>query len=140
MTAIAYRDGILATDSACGGERIFRGIVKKIGRSPWGTIGAASGLAGTCASFRRLIESGFVDDWLAELRNQVRLPSAPFPIKAERNEFGAIIVENDGTVTLIDWQGLPIGLDAPFHVEGSAEEILLGAMAAGASAKGSVSV
>ena len=97
-------------------------------------IGAAAGYAGKCAMFRRWIESGHIDKWISE-----GFP-ANLPVDAQLNQFGAIVATAEGRVICIDWQGYPVEMDAPFYVEGSAEEILWGAMAAGASAREAVEI
>lgn len=136
MTAIAYRDGVMAADTQLSGGDFPRGLVLKIARSPKGTLGAAAGFAGECARLRRWVEDGEVDDWIAE--RLARNINAPFGDEPER--FGAIIATAAGRVICLDHRGRAIEHDAPFHVEGSAEAILLGAMAAGASAEQAVRI
>jgi hypothetical protein len=134
MTAIAYRDGVMAADSLTGGEHIRRGTDHKIARSSAGTIAGAAGYAGMCSEFRRWVQTGRIDEWI-----EGGFPE-PLPIKAERNGFGAIVVTAAGRVICVDYEGRAIEIDAPFYVEGSAEEILLGAMAAGAGAEDAVRI
>ncbi len=127
MTAIAYCDGVMCADSLVTGGDIMRGHTIKIARSPKGTIAAAAGQFGICAMFRRLVESGELDEWLDQGAK------TSLPVKSEQHGFGAIIVRQDGAVICVDSNGNAVtGLNAPFYVEGSAEAILTGAMAAGA--------
>lgn len=145
MTAIAYRDGIMAADtlvSASEGAWFVRGTTRKIARSPTGTLGAASGHCGMCERFLRWITSGQVDEWLSESHDS----SPPPDLKCDRGGFGAIIVQPTADqggerVICIDYQGNPIhNIKAPFYVEGSAESILIGALAHGASAEEAVRI
>ncbi len=125
MTAIAYANGIMAADSLVTGRDTVRGTTAKIARSPKGTIAAAAGQMGVAALFRRMVETGRIDDWLADGAGSA------LPVKSEGYSFGAIIVQRDGTVTCIDSDGNAVpNLAAVFYVEGSAAEILIGAMAA----------
>lgn len=148
MTAIAYKDGVMAADSLCCGGDMRRGEVRKIARSPKGTIGAAAGKAGKTAEFRRWVESGRIDEWIASgcWINAGEIAYGPdgfadkLPIDEELNSFGAIIVTVENRVICLDYRGYRVELDALFYVEGSAEQILMGAMAAGASAEEAVEI
>ena len=134
MTAIAYRDGVLAADTETTSGDLLGGHSLKIARSPEGTIAAAAGQAGTAAQFRRMVKDGGIDNWIASNFSQ-RLP-----IEADHNGFGAIIVTAAGRVICVDYRGWAVEFDAPFYTEGSAGVLLTGAMAAGATAEEAVRI
>lgn len=87
MTAIVYAAGVMAADSQMSAGDYRHGSVRKITRSPKGTLGAASGQAGWADTFRRWVDTGKIDEWLATGC------ADPFPVKGERGCFGAIVVE-----------------------------------------------
>lgn len=136
MTAIAYRDGVMAADTLVTGADMVRGRCRKIVRSPVGVIAACAGEAGTSTMFRRWIEGGGVDDWI----NAGFGVERGFSPGVDRGGFGAILVLPDATVVCLDWRGRPIIMEAAFYTEGAAEQILTGAMAAGASAEEAVRI
>lgn len=124
MTAIAYRDGIMAADSLANADGAVHGYTIKIVRAPSGALAGVAGEAGATARFRRLFAAG------------------EFAIDEEIDadeDFGALIVEPEGTVYR---RGLKhfFSIVAPFHVLGSAEEILIGAMSMGATADEAVRI
>lgn len=134
MTAIAYRDGVMAADTqVTDGYDMICGHMRKIARSPSGTLGAASGRAGVCAEFRRWIEAGVIDGWIAGGFGE------PLALNQEAGAFGALIVTVEGQVIHVDWQGRAVEMGAPFHAEGCGP-FLAGAMAAGADAETAVRI
>ncbi len=101
MTAIAYRDGIMAADTLTTGGGYIRGHATKLARSPKGTIAGCAGQAGTNSLFRHMVRSGAIDTWLDDGC------ARPLDLGAvEQGSFGAIIVQADGTVTCVDYNGL----------------------------------
>lgn len=134
MTAIAYRDGVMAADTETMSGQTVGGNIRKIERSSRGTIAAAAGEASMCYEFRRWVKSGRVDEWIdgdfAE----------PLPVKAELDRFGAIVVTTARRVVCVDYRGQAVEFEAPFYAEGSAGILLVGAMAAGASAAEAVRI
>lgn len=124
MTTIAYRDGILCTDSACtSSQGILLGTVRKLGRAPDGSLIAAAGKSMACAVVVAWAESG--------------MEGSP---NVSDDDFGAILVRPDRTVHHLSGDGSTVQIDAPFHAEGSGYQIALGAMAAGASAEEAVQI
>jgi hypothetical protein len=126
VTAIAYRDGVMAADTAIYAGETLQGQVSKIARSPSGALAAASGRATLCEGFLRLFREGKIDeDWR--------------PVVIGDAQFGAVVVEPDGSIWQLDETGRhPVR--ASFYTEGSAGPILSGAMAAGASAEEAVEI
>jgi len=139
MTAIAYRDGIMAADTLTLGGDSVRGYNRKIVRNTEsGTMGAAAGQAGTNQIFQGLILSGAVDNWIEnDCHSELFDPKCGDRVGG----FGAIIVRTNGEVICVDYQGRAIrNPKADFYVEGGAEYTLIGAMAAGATAPEAVAI
>lgn len=120
MTAIAYRDGVLAADTAelCG--RLIVGYGDKIAKGPV-SIGGAAGDAAACVKFLDAIREG---------------RAADFDASRYDDNFTGLEICNDG-VYRYEKHGRSREV-APFHAIGAAMEFLMGAMAAGASAEGAV--
>lgn len=124
MTAIAYRDGIMAADGAAYCNGTLLGICKKIARSPDGWLGAASGDSTNCYLFEK---------WMDACRE--------FQLSTKGESFGAILVSPDREVFLIDHHDIMRPAEtAPFYADGCASDILIGAMAAGATAEEAVAI
>jgi hypothetical protein len=125
MTIIAYRDGVMATDSQTVSGGRIAGVTRKLCRAPDGTIAAACGDAGVCHRFRKWVESGLVGD---------------FDPKVERGDFGALIARPGGGVDCMDWRGNLVSVKAEFYADGCAADMAIGAMAHGASAIEAVAI
>jgi hypothetical protein len=129
MTGIAYRDGVMAADSACYAGDIYQGDVTKIARSRYGALAGAAGDTVLCDEFRRLFAASTTDidwqDWRPTIVGNAR--------------FGAIVVLPNGEIRQLDESGWhPV--NAPFYTEGSGSTLMIGAMAAGASAEEAVAI
>lgn len=123
MTTVAYRDGVLCSDSSSNYNGLRWASVPKIGRAPDGTMGGASGDSGMCDEFRRWIEAGASAD----------LPSLP------PEQVTAFIVRPDGTMA--GWDGREMyQISGAFIAVGSGAAVAMGAMAAGASARRAVEI
>lgn len=123
MTAIAYRDGIMAADAACYRGSTIVGYRRKIGRFPDGICGFA-GNSVDCFRMQQLFLAG--GDMLA-----------PLP---DRADFSGLIVRRTGLgrihISMIDGTFYEVPApEAPFYAVGCYGEFLIGAMAAGASAE-----
>ena len=125
MTAIAYRDGIMAADTA-----VYNGHGARVGHQHKiivveGYLVASCGPAAVQHIISRWIAGGCVG-------------SPDFgSIKTE--DIGAIVVRPDGVVLRFSEDADPItGLIAPFHAVGSASGLMMGAMAHGATAEKAV--
>jgi hypothetical protein len=126
MTAIAYRDGVMAADSMMTSDALVYGFTRKVVRSPDGGLAAPSGTAVTCHRFRQWFEAGnFSTDADFE-------PTTDDP-------FYALIVGPSGEVFRFD-NKYCYPIRAPFHVLGCGERIMIGAMAAGATAEEAVRI
>jgi ATP-dependent HslUV protease subunit HslV len=125
MTTIAYRDGILATDSLIqsGGTRV--GTTQKVFKSKNGTLLAFAGNAHLAADIQHWIDKGLSDDATPDTDGTGTI----------------VIVKPDGTFWTLDGgAAAPYPLEAPFFAEGSGQEVALGAMAMGANAVQAVEV
>jgi hypothetical protein len=115
----------MAADSQdnCGGIRV--GQVTKIARRADGALAGAAGEGGFCEKFLELFREG---------RDEEFSPPA-----SDERPFSALVVTADGQL----WQVGPVGryrVSAPFLSEGSAYQLLIGAMAMGASAEEAVRI
>jgi hypothetical protein len=125
MTAIAYRSGQMAADTGVhqGDEIPYH--IKKIYRIN-GKLVAASGNIADMMGFRDWIRQGANGDF-------VRL-------EVERAGFNGIVVEPDGTVLCMHEYGPLFRYDAPFFAIGFPKAMMIGAMAAGATAEQAVKI
>ena len=123
MTTIAYRDGVLAADSASCAGGTWSGSTRKIGRAPDGSIAALSGTVVDCHAVLRWVEHG-----MDERKRPVE------------QDVAGLLITADGTVYLVEGNAPPAPITAPFYAAGSGRQIALGAMAAGASAQRAVEI
>jgi len=126
MTTIAYRDGILVTDSAASSNGVLDGRIRKAVIIREHVIGFA-GAAGQCVQVLRLI----AEQHKEPLQDLVSFeePSAWF-----------MRIDKRGYVEYLEpdcWEWF--ALEAPFHAMGSGKDIAMGAMQVGASAYEAVS-
>lgn len=122
MTTVAYRDGVLATDSASTAGGIYSGSVRKMARSPDGSLVGVSGGTVACAELLRWVEGGM------QGRPDVS------------GDVYGVLIGTDRTVHIIEDGGRPVAIEASFFACGSGREIALGAMAMGASAQRAVEI
>jgi ATP-dependent protease HslVU (ClpYQ) peptidase subunit len=118
MTIIAYRDGIMAADSAVFDGDTYAGEVRKIHRLPDGSL---LGTAGALAMAK------IAADWLSG-------PMEGSPPDLREGSLYGILVRSNGDVFSIDRNLIPMRFKARFYAEGSGCSVALGAMAAGAPA------
>ncbi len=123
MTVIAYRDGVLAADTAgwCG-QIMISTAEQKLFRTPSGTLFACAGLVPDRERFAAWAFGGF--DLSARPR--------------QTRDFGAITITSDGRIIKYDAKFEPYPWVGTYAVEGCEEQFMLGAMAAGASAEEAV--
>lgn len=119
MTTIAYRAGILASDSLATQGWAVGGYVRKIGRRGR-LLWAGAGSSPLCERFGLWVERGAYD--------------APPPMgdatDADRHAIGYLFLPDDSMVQF--HAGFPpMRIKAPFYAFGSGGPIALGAMAAG---------
>ena len=121
MTTLAYKDGILVTDSFVSAGEIFAGRVEKA-RIVDGHIVAFVGNLEHAAHMLNCLENG------KEAREKER-------------EASLMRVNKDGKVEFKDTMHLDwFEISAPFHAAGSGRDLALGAMAHGASAYEAVEI
>lgn len=124
MTAIAYRDGIIAADTNACTDDIVVGQLHKIAKRG----DAIAGATGTSIAV-----DSFLRSFMARTDKDFRLEDK------DAEDFQGIIVEQNGTIWNVEASGKhPI--TAPFFALGAARGILIGAMAAGASAEEAVRI
>jgi hypothetical protein len=126
MTAIVYRDGVMAADTAVWAEGVVSGAMRKIQRGADGTLVAGTGPSSCCQWFANFILSG--EDKTTPQRDRLDLG----------DHFEGLVVRPDGTVEY--WNGkLMVSIfDAPFHVIGAQTTFMMGALYAGATAEQTV--
>lgn len=123
VTIIAYKDGVMAADTATfqGDLKIAR--TSKIVRRADGALAGASGRTGTIQKFNVWFLAG---------------ASGEFDPKCEEDGFMAIMISAAGIVSKMNFAGEIYSVYAPFYANGAPEDFALGAMAAGASAEEAV--
>ena len=127
MTTIAYRDGVLAVDTAITSDNgVCRGRVSKLRRTPSGLLFAICGQAGLSDVFSR---------WLEDGADPLQRPTLN-----DKSDFAALVVFSDSRVAAFSERFVAQFLIADFHAMGSGNELALGAMAMGASAEEAVRV
>ena len=124
MTTIAYKDGVLAADSATSGDGIVVGHRRKIERIRGQLVGAAGPIE-EAEAFREWLKRGGRDKDRPE---------------GLEDEFAGIVVERDGRVVEYGKRLIPFGYEAPFYAIGSGAAIATGAMAAGSTATEAVKI
>lgn len=121
MTTIAYRDGVLASDSLVSSGNTRAGEVRKIARHG-NLMGGISGPLDAAEKFLRWIESGCEGDC---------------PQLGDGSD--AILIRGRKTF-YVGPSGTVVPFRAPFAATGSGENLAIGAMAMGASAIEAVKV
>ena len=124
MTVIAYKNGILASDTAVWSRSVCIGHVEKIIRTPGGIMAGSCGDSVSGDQFRQWVLSGRKKRW-----------------EPPSTEIEAIVIEKDGTVTrYYGASKTPYTAESPFYAIGCGYELALGAMAAGATAEDAVKI
>lgn len=123
MTAIAYRDGVLAADSV---GWMAEGHVKipvspKIVRFKGGMFACCGGET----------EIALATDWITKV-------GTPKPLLEQQEGFGCIWVKPDGSVWYTNWRLHPVIRPEGFMAIGACDKFMMGAMFAGASAEEAV--
>lgn len=126
MTAIAYRDGVMAADTAffSGNEMPYH--VRKIERIN-GHLVASSGNLALMVRFH---------DWVRGGMETAFDRSDLLPEEGWRG----LLVAPDGRAMIMLERGPLLAMTVPFHALGSPQAMLIGAMAAGASAAQAVEI
>ena len=125
MTTIAYRDGVLAADTAMArGGTLYPGSITKIVRASNGCLAGAAGTAGYNGAFLRWALAGMEGD-------------PPTAKQDDRDCDTGIIFRPDGSVVLYEPTGW-FETHPGVYAIGSGREFALGAMRAGADAEQAV--
>lgn len=123
MTTIAYKDGILAADSAVTYSGTYQGSTRKIFASKQGGLVAACGDLTALAVVKR---------WVEEKHCKGDIPETSA-------EYSALWVKPNGEVYVVEHREA-VKIDAPFIANGSGADIATGAMAFGATADQAVHI
>lgn len=135
MSTIAYKNGVLACDTAMGfNDEISHGVVK-IGKTRRYLFGYAGRTSQMLPLYRWIVKSE--KEWIT--------PEDCF-MDREALETGgddvgtAILVAEDGRIWEVTTEGFCIPIPRKIHAIGSGSEYALGAMAAGASAVDAIGI
>lgn len=133
MTTIAYRNGVMAADTLTTGGDIRRGATSKIIRLQDGTLVGVSGAAGILGRVAVWFENAFQKD-------AIQPEFEDFPKLPARCEVYGIAARPNGMVCVFSIDGICQWVDTDFVATGSGNELAMGAMAMGASAREAVAV
>lgn len=123
MTTIAYKDGVLASDTGSSIGRMYAGKVNKIAQAKDGMM---CGLAG------RILDASLLQEWMFNGADRDNLPDF-------EDEDAEGIIVTDGKLEYITSKGI-FSIDAPYYAEGTGYLIAMGAMAQGATAERAVEI
>lgn len=123
MTTFAYRDGVLASDSAVVCSGTYGGSTQKIFASKQGGLVAASGDLAALASFKKWVEEKHCKGGVPEMSAS----------------YSALWIKPNGEVFIIELDAA-VQVEVPFIAGGSGSDIAMGAMAAGATAEQAVQI
>ena len=139
MTTIAYKDGVMAGDTAVSSDTMYVGKREKVFLVRVPSRGTAMGegpprdrmvLFGFCGVLTQGVQ---MHEWL---RNGMDPEDKP----ALDDDVHALLVEEDGTVSYVRDDCVELAIEAPFHAIGSGREIAIGAMAAGKTPEEAVAI
>lgn len=124
MTTIAYRNGMIAADSAMLSGSALSGEIVKIARRKDGALAGAAGDAAYCSLFLGWFRRG---------------ERGRGPVAREGQNWidRAAIIRRDRTIEIFEPHGT-FACQAPYYALGSGKEFALGAMFAGADAETAV--
>lgn len=123
VTVIAYRDGILASDSQVTSGDIKVGICRKVTKTEDGWL---AGAAGGISSVQQFL------NW-AEIRDP------DIFVKLDES-FTGFLIDPEGITFIVESDLVPFEVKAEFHAEGHGREVAIGAMATGATAEEAVAI
>jgi ATP-dependent HslUV protease subunit HslV len=123
MTTVAYRDGIMVSDTQCTGSSYGKTRVRKIIRLSDGSLFAGAGDYLAILALREWAEAGF----------EGKRP-------AKTGDSQCLLVRPDRTVLHMGGNGKPYEILDEFSAIGSGCDYALGAMAAGKSAQEAVEI
>lgn len=124
MTTIAYKDGILATDTqvVSSSGAITGQVNKTVINEKSGIMAGATG---------ELVNAALFLNWVLDGAKAEKFPKMS-------DDFKGIMILRNGDIFFVGDNGLSLPVDGPFFAIGSGEEVAKGALAAGATAAGAV--
>lgn len=127
MTIVAYKDGIIASDSQVESGNLIVGTVPKITRMKKGGVAGASGrIKGVAAFLAYARKTGF--------------DGSPVVHNLDLKDSSAFFVLPDRTIWIVEHGAPPYQLQDVMHAEGAGREVAIGAMEYGASAREAVEI
>lgn len=125
MTTIAYRDGIMASDSGSWNGDACHGWARKLARGPDCVLHGVLGNAALCCAYLAWVDAGCHGE--------------PPPNRSEddgkSSAYAVVCALPDGTIRYLTADGPEMIVGAPYYAEGAGAEVALGALFAGASAE-----
>jgi len=127
ISTIAYRDGVIASDSLVMCGHIRAGYTKKITKTSEGYLLGAAGSLADLNKFFDVFEANQSEDIV-------------FSKDMDFDNFEGMIVTPKGKVYIVENSGYPFHIEADYYAVGSGTELAKGAMAMGASSVDAVKV
>lgn len=123
MTTIAYRDGIMASDSGCWLGDASHGWARKLAIGPDGTLYGGMGDAAEVRAYLAWVDDGCLDN-----------EPTPRRVGDGQSSFSIMRVRPNGPVELTTSEGFE-SYPAPYFAAGSGAEVAFGALFMGATAE-----
>lgn len=130
MTTIAYRSGIMCSDSQLTGDNVRDVEMQKMRLIDGYAVGVA-GKAGAIQEFMQWFEQNKAQ-WPLRLPDTLKQDSDDYPI--------TVLVVKGKKMWMADGVGFPYEVTAPYTAIGSGRQFALGAMAMGADAQKAIQV
>jgi hypothetical protein len=126
MTVVAYRDGVMASDSGAWMGDASHGWAEKLARGMGGALYGVAGRAAQCEEFLAWVRAG-------------ERGEHPTPAPTDNgSSFIVLVSQRDGTVEVITAHGRERYRDAPYFAIGAGAPTAFGALHAGATAEGAI--
>lgn len=126
MTTIAYRDGIMASDSGSWAGEAAHGWARKLARGTDGTLYGVAGNAAQCEGYLQWVDDGCAGD-------------APKPDKegpdGHDSSFIVLKASPKGMIELVTVKGVERYMNVPYYAIGAGAATAFGALFVGASAE-----
>lgn len=127
MTVIAYRDGVMASDTGCWIGDASHGWADKLARASDGTLYGVAGSAAQGEGFLEWVRAG----------SPGKSPK-PDAVGERDSSFIVLIALPDGTIEVLTAYGRERFRGAPYFSIGAASSVAFGALHAGATAVGAI--
>lgn len=125
MTTIAYRDGIMASDSGSWNGDACHGWARKLARGADGVLHGVLGNAAMCCAYLAWVDAGCQGE--------------PPPNRSEEDgkasAYAVVCALPNGDIRYLTADGPELIVGAPYYAEGAGAEVALGALFAGATAE-----